>query len=471
MHSFPLKARNQQRNIVVDCGQYVALLLIALLGVLPLTAQNVEDSDVQFVAAGDIDSSSVLPYPQNLRQRIDTLLSSSLLQHSQIGLMVYDLTADSCIYAYNHRQTMRPASTQKLVTAITALDLLGDDYMLSTQLYYRGTLSGNVLTGDLVCVGGMDPAFDREDLLAFVESMRKIGVDTIRGTIVADRSFKDDDLLGEGWCWDDDNPTLSPLLIARKDDFTIRLAQALRDNGVVVAPVSEQGLSFSTNSLIPIATRSHTLDQILLKMMKDSDNLYAEAVFYQLGAATGNRPAKATHARNVINRLISKVGLQPTDYKIADGSGLSLYNYLSPELHVTLLRYVYRNPKILSRLLSVLPIAAEDGTLKSRMAGTAAAGNVRAKTGTVTAVSCLAGYCTAYNGHDLCFAIMNQGVLKIADGRAMQDRICRALCASANQALSQVTAPIVPSPKVVKTKKPHKPQKSQKNPKKRKRKR
>jgi len=451
-------------------------LVTTLIAFMTLMAQNHVGEAVMISDTLDVGilkaDSDTLPYPQNIRQRLDTILTARMLQRSQIGLMVYDLTADSCIYAYNHQQTMRPASTQKLVTAIAAIDQLGGNYQFRTSLYYTGSIRDGVLTGNLICVGGMDPEFSRDDLMAFVESLRRLGVDTIRGSILADRSFKDDNLLGEGWCWDDDNPTLSPLLISQKDDFTGRLAQALKENGAVLITDDMNLQPQSANTQSPktlVCTRTHTIDQILAKMMKDSDNLYAEAMFYQLGASTGNRTSKATHARNVINQLISKVGLQPANYKIADGSGLSLYNYLTPELHITLLRYAYRNPNVLAHLLPALPIAAEDGTLKNRMAGTSAASNVRAKTGTVTAVSCLAGYCTADNGHDLCFAIMNQGVLKIADGRTMQDRICQALCAPATHTLRQAITPMTPPQKVTKTKKPRKPQRAQKNPKRRKR--
>lgn len=70
----------------------------------------------------------------------------------------------------------------------------------------------------------------------------------------------------------------------------------------------------------------------------------------------------------------------------------------------------------------------EDGTLRGRMRGTFAAGNVRAKTGSVAAISSLAGYCTAANGHVLCFAIINQGLRRGSEGRAFQDRVCNELC-------------------------------------------
>ena len=165
-----------------------------------------------------------------------------------------------------------------------------------------------------------------------------------------------------------------------------------------------------------------------MKMLKESDNLYAESMFYQIASSTGNRPATAKSARAVIKRLINKIGLDPSRYNIADGSGLSLYNYVTAELEVMLLRYAYRNGNIYLHLFPALPIAGRDGTLKNRMRGSFTSGNVNAKTGTVTGISSLAGYCTAGNGHRLCFSIINQGLLHGSNGRAFQDRVCNALC-------------------------------------------
>ena len=366
-----------------------------------------------------------LPYPENLRHRLDGLLQSPLLQRTQLGLMVFDLTADSCIYRFQERQTLRPASTMKLLTAITAIDQLGGNYQLRTRLSYTGTIANGTLNGTLWCVGGMDPMFDSDDLAAFVGSLRRLGVDTIRGRIVADRSFKEPELLGEGWCWDDDNPVLSPLLLNRKDEFLMQFVQALRNDGVVADVLIGEDTAPATAT--SVCVRSHSIDQVLMKMMKDSDNLFAESMFFQVAAAEGQRPARASHARNAVKRMIQKVGLAPSNYKIADGSGLSLYNYVSAELETRLLRYAWRNPEIYKYLGPVLPIAGVDGTLKNRMLKTNAAGNVMAKTGTLTAISSLAGYCTAANGHQLAFCIINQGVLRNQDGRDFQDQVCQAL--------------------------------------------
>ncbi len=387
--------------------RFLLLLLVASVGMMAQT----EELDTCSVDTVEV----ALPWP------------SSLLETSMVGIIVYDLTADSILYKVNERQAMRPASTMKLVTAITALDRLGGSYQFRTQLYYTGTIENHTLNGDLYCVGGFDPAFNNDDMRAFVESIQRMGVDTIRGRIVADKSMKDADLLGEGWCWDDDNPKLSPLSYGRDIEFLERFVHELIDCDVVLdVRMTESRLP---DDAFPICTRFHTMDQILQRMMKKSDNFYAEAMFYQLGAATGHRPSTAKHSAQVVKQLIQKVGNGKNPYRVADGSGLSLYNYVTPELEMRLLRYAYRNSNIYQHLLPSLPIAGVDGTLNTRMKGTFAEENVKAKTGTVTGISALAGYCTSANGHLLCFSIINQGIMKSDSGRNFQNKVCNALCA------------------------------------------
>lgn len=401
----------------------IKIILLLLWAAVAASAQETEEPDTFQVDTIDV----ALPWPQNIQYRLDSLLRHPMFETSTVGLEVYDLTADSILYKVNEHQMLRPASTMKLLTAITAIDKLGGSYQFRTQLYYTGKVEDHTLTGDLYCVGGFDPRFNIDDMNAFVESIRRMGVDTIRGSIVADRSMKDADLLGEGWCWDDDNPPLSPLTIGRNTQFVDRFIRQLVDDGVVLdVRISDGTLP---DSAFHLCSRFHSIDQILLRMMKQSDNFYAEAMFYQLAAHQGHRPARAKDAAAIVKRLISKVGLGHRPYRIADGSGLSLYNYLSADLEVRLLRYAYRNSTVYLHLLPSLPVAGSDGTLRNRMRGSFAADNVKAKTGTLEGVSALAGYCTAANGHRLCFSIINQGIMHTSNGRRFQDRVCNALCA------------------------------------------
>lgn len=416
--------------------RFASILLLALVPACLHAQDSVHGDDggedslgvalADTTAADSIEALGEPAWPGNVAGRIDRLLGNELFNRSQVGLMVYDLTADSAIYCHNERQLMRPASTMKVVTAIAAIDRLGGSFQFKTTLSYTGAIEDGVLNGDVYLVGGFDPRFNSDDMSSFVDGIRRMGIDTIRGRIVADKSMKDADILGEGWCWDDDNPVLSPLLISRRDVFVKRFVDKLRDEGVVVEADTVAGRQ--PGGAYEVGTRTHTIDQVLMPMMKESDNLCAEAVFYQLGASTGAHPATARDARTVVRRLIEKVGLRPSDYRIADGSGLSLYNYVTAELEVMLLRYAYQNTNIYMHLLPSLPVAGEDGTLRRRMRGAFTSGNVKAKTGSVTAISSLAGYCTAANGHVLCFAIINQGIRRGSEGRAFQDRVCEALC-------------------------------------------
>lgn len=414
---------------------YLWALLVWLA--LPLQAQNditeedemTEENDT--VAADSLwsDSLSVkgdtLPWPKNVQAQIQELLQSDMFRTSQLGMMVYDLDADSAIFCHNERQLMRPASTMKVITAITALSRLGGSYQFKTDLCYTGRVDSCTLQGDIYCVGGFDPRFNNDDLRAFVEGIRRLGIDTIRGSIYADKSMKDKNPYGEGWCWDDDNPTLSPLLLSRKDQLLPKFYSDLREAGIyLTGSLGEKRKPEEANCIV---RRFHTIDQVLMRMLKESDNLYAESMFYQIAASTGNHPATAKSARAIIKQLVNKLGLDGSRYQFADGSGLSLYNYVSAELEVKLLRYAYHDQNIYNHLLPALPIAGTDGTLRKRMTGAFTRGNVHAKTGTVTGISSLCGYLTAANGHHLCFSIINQGVMHGKNGRRFQDKVCTIL--------------------------------------------
>ena len=410
--------------------RYILWVLLMWLAVISAAAQTTDDNDsttTDFFVADTLSVDTLmLSWPQSVQVGIDRLLADEMFKTSQVAVMVYDLDADSAIYRFNERQLLRPASTMKILTAVAAIDRLGGSHRFKTELCYTGKIENATLTGNLYCVGGFDPRFNTDDMHAFIESLRKMGIDTIRGGLYADKSMKDSALLGNGWCWDDNNPVLSPLIYGRRDVFMDKFVQELNDAGIVIEAFTATGNT--PQEAITICSRFHTIDQILMRMMKESDNLYAEAMYYQMAAATDNKQATGKNAASVVNRLIDKLGLRSADYRIADGSGLSLYNYVSAELEIQMLRYAYRNANIYLHLYPSLPVAGVDGTLKSRMKNVFTLGNVRAKTGTLAGIISLAGYCTASNGHRLCFAIINQGIMRGRNARNFQDKVCTILC-------------------------------------------
>lgn len=381
-----------------------------------------EDSVQTDTIADHIDTSKPLP------RRLQELLDNDIFDRTQVGIYVYDLTADTLVFTHNEQQCMRPASNEKLMTAITALNDLGVLYEYRTRLYTTSIPadSDSIFTGHIYIRAGYDPLLDGDDLRAFAQSLKEHRIFRLQQPIVLDLAIKDDKRLGWGWCWDDDEVPTTPLLYRNDDKFTDNLRRIFREEGIDWDGTVTEDTTPNTATLL--LTRTHNIDQVLLPMMKKSNNSMAESLFYQLAAQKGKSRAGRKQAVAHYNTLIRHIGLDPTHYQIADGSGLSLYNYLSPELLGRMLRYAYNNDDIYRHLLPSLPIAGEDGTLRKRMRGSAAQGNVRAKTGTVEGVSTLSGYLTTATGNLLCFSIMNQGIRHTSTGRNFQDRVCKALC-------------------------------------------
>jgi len=362
------------------------------------------------------------------QQALDSLCKLPLFETSQLGLYVYDLTEGKPLYAVNAAQRMRPASCQKLVTAITALNFLKGDYQLRTEFRITGRVKSHVLEGDLCIVGGMDPLVTPEELLQVATGIKQnMGIDSIAGNIIYDLTMREETPLGWGWCWDDNYGPLSALLVDGKDTFDQNWLQALSAAGIRLRYAIGQ-CAMADKMARPIFTIQHNIDDLLGPMMKNSNNIYAECLFYQIAASTGKKGAGRKQVAERMNELMKRIGLDFSSYQVADGSGLSLYNYTSAEMLVAMLGYAWRTQSIREHLLPSLPIAGIDGTLEKRMQDTEAQGNVRAKTGTLTGIVSLAGYLTTPNGHTLAFAIINQGISTSSVGRSFQDKVCKELC-------------------------------------------
>ncbi len=176
---------------------------------------------------------------------------------------------------------------------------------------------------------------------------------------------------------------------------------------------------------------SPPLYQIIRGMNKDSDNFTAEMLFRQLG--TRQDPLAPDSARN--NRLaqmLKNMGFGEESFRIADGSGLSRYNLCTAEQLVKVLTDSYRDPALRPELLTSLPIAGTDGTLARRLMEDEFRGIIRAKTGTLTGVSSLAGFVSGPGSKTYCFAFMfNNYTSKANSVRALQDSIVARLIRAA----------------------------------------
>lgn len=215
-------------------------------------------------------------------------------------------------------------------------------------------------------------------------------------------------------------------IFSSQDFFMHTFVERLQARGVEVSSSYAFG-EFRQDSLSTRAALYETpVQDVVREIMKESDNLNAEAMLCRLGAqATGRKRVSADDGLSAVRMLIKKLGYNPDRYNLADGCGLSNYNYLSPELLVAFLKYAYSRTDVFQKLYKALPIGGVDGTLKNRMKkGTPSYRNVHAKTGSFTAINCLAGYLKADNGHQIAFAIMNQNALSGREARTFQDAVC-----------------------------------------------
>jgi D-alanyl-D-alanine carboxypeptidase/D-alanyl-D-alanine-endopeptidase (penicillin-binding protein 4) len=152
------------------------------------------------------------------------------------------------------------------------------------------------------------------------------------------------------------------------------------------------------------------LRDIAREVMKPSQNLYTDLLLAHVGerARTSNVPvARPSEDLGIaeLNRFLPEAGVHSGDVLFEEGSGLSRNNLTTANATIALLQFVNRQ-RYASAFFDSLPIAGVDGTLRNRMRGTPAAGNVRAKTGTLRWANSLSGFVTTAAGEHLVFSIM-----------------------------------------------------------------
>ena len=195
--------------------------------------------------------------------------------------------------------------------------------------------------------------------------------------------------------------------------FAHSLKDALISRGIAVPGeavdlddvAASMGSTGSGARQVLATTPSPPLREIATVLMKVSQNLYAETLLKTLGSA---RHGLGTFegGRRAVNATLAAWGIPEDGHVIADGSGLSRYNYVSAGMLATILEHVYDDQRLRSDFMATLPIAGRDGTLASRMKRTRAEGNALAKTGAIANVRAVSGYVRTRDGETLVFSIL-----------------------------------------------------------------
>lgn len=176
------------------------------------------------------------------------------------------------------------------------------------------------------------------------------------------------------------------------------LGGAVDADDLVDAPVVDA-------STAALSHRSPALPALADTLMKLSQNLYAETFLRTLGRLKG-AGGDADSGIDVVKTVLASWGAPVNELVLADGSGLSRYNLVSPALVVAVLEHVHGDDRLRGPFVASLPVAGKAGTLANRMKGTTAEGKVQAKTGSFTNARSIAGFVNSADGEPLVFDIM-----------------------------------------------------------------
>lgn len=319
-----------------------------------------------------------------------------------------------------------PASTQKILVAAVALDVLGSDFTYTTRLVGPEP-SGNAIEGDVFLVGGGDPllsgawyadatldqypAFNITVIDALATQLADRGITEIRGTLRGDGSRYDDewyvDTWGAGVAVYEAGP-YDALLVNdsrvegadhRGEDPNETAAEELvrifGEHGIAVSGGAGTGTAPAGAAELAAVT-SQPLPAILEEMLTNSDNNTAELVVKEIGLAAGGAGTRQA-GLDAIAATIAGWGVDTAGLVLGDGSGLSLDNRVSCATMLGVLTHA----GAASAVGQGLAVAGETGTMAPHFADTPLAGRLLGKTGTLSnppfdqdppAAKALAGY-------------------------------------------------------------------------------
>ena len=366
---------------------------------------------------------------------------------SASGLIVVEAESGDVVCARAAGTPRMLASNMKLFTTATALSRLGPQSRIATKVLSDGKLdSGGVLHGSLYLQGAGDPTLGTPafynsylaglgtNLFALVPQIRAAGIRSITGRLYADDTIFDRlrGVADSGYATSSYIGPLSGLAFnsgfagaTSSSGFSSdpaklaasKLARSLSASGVAVPP--QVALAKTPTKAEQVAVvRSPTLTRIVNTTDVYSDNFFAEMLMKLLGARLGGGGTTAAGTAVVEDFARQR----DSGVQAIDGSGLTRSNRSSPQQVVDLLLAMRDDPAG-EEFIQDLALTGKEGTVDDRMRGTAAYGRCRTKTGTITGVSNLSGYCFNASGRVMIFSVLMNGVRDLGLAHLDQDRI------------------------------------------------
>ena len=351
---------------------------------------------------------------------------------SNFAMIVTDATTGAVVWSHEPDNQQRGASNMKLVTAVTALATMGPDKRFVTRV--RTAANGT----DLILEGGGDPLLYRSQVAALADRTARSLKRGARVVVHVDGDLFAPHSRGPGW-----TPGYSNYLIADVQALAmfgdhshqpalnaVRLfTSRLRDKGINARIGKNEDAAPDARTIA--RTAGHTVSQAVGVMLSRSESNVAEVLFRQVAVASG-LPATWVGGITATKRALDSIGVDSSNVRIYDGSGLSRKDRLTPRFLVDLLRTAkeVQGPRFAAMFKpSAMPIAGRTGTLDTPYGrydtspSRCAAGRVQAKTGTLYDVIALSGVAKTVGGQRLLFSmIVNSrptGYSKLTTRRAL----------------------------------------------------
>ena len=398
--------------------------------------------------------------PARATQRADAALGAKLAGPMRAagrfsGAYVVNLEKGKAVFRRRESHARILASNTKLFTTSAALARFGPTGRLNTDVRGDGDLDPDgTYRGNLYLVGGGDPTFGSrrftnrayrggaavEDLAA---KLKEAGIERVTGRVLGDES-RFDSLRGgpdSGYRASIYVGPLSALAYNRGlsteggRGFQLQpaaFAAARLDSALEGRQISVKGAPRSgrtpEGAQILAFVESPTMARLVTLTNKDSDNFLAETLVKDLAMQANGKGTTAGGARLAAG-FASRVGSRA---RLVDGSGLSRANRASP-YGVAKLLIALRARAEFPAFFDSLSIAGRDGTLRPRMRRGPARGRCRGKTGTISGVSAVSGYCRARSGNTYVFSILMNGVNPFG-ARKLQDSMLQAIAGTRGDA-------------------------------------
>lgn len=418
--------------------------------------------------SGNTAETTILSPKEKIDAGLTSMLDDVVLKNANWGFVVYDPKAKKVISSYNENTPLIPASTTKLLTTETALNLLGEKYKWLTQLEYSGSVENGVLNGNLYIIGSGDPSIGsgkagattyRTLISDFIAAMKEEGIKKVTGDIVIQTAvFKENKLesLPENVVWmergnyylpvgttKEVDPRKEKLVVKQNSPFseskryfyvspyTHKIVFAEEYSGNYLTTKLPDAPAYLANNMratllksgIPVTGKVVT--KILdpepesRKILTTYKSPSLEEIVDYTNKHSDNALAEATlrmvgfqkkgdqtleSGRTVVVEHLQESGFDTTGLNYVDGSGLSRSHTVTPISQVKFLSSLM-DQKYYKAFYESLPIGGQDGTLKRMFLGSGY-GLVNAKTGTLNKVKTLAGYLKTATGKTLVFSLL-----------------------------------------------------------------